>query len=358
MIKLTQKQDLFLKIILIIVLGFLVYSNCLNGKLVWDDHGLVKDNAYIKDWKYLPKIIKEDFGAGGGTRSNFDRPLQMILHAAGYSLWGLRVEGYHFTSILLHILAAIAFYFFINALFDNAGIAFFASLLFVAHPVNTEAVCYISGVSDPLSLLFMLLCLIFYIRSSYSKNIIPYVLALLSFVIALLSKENAVILPVLVLVYQFTFRKSLEIKKVIPFFVILITYLSLRLTVLSPFSGQSISPADLLQRVPGFFVALTEYLRLLLLPFGLHIEYGNKLFIIGDPRAIVGILIAFLLIIVAFLKKKKSDLVFFSIPGFFLTLLPVSNIYPINTAFMMEHWIYGAIPGIFSYLIGCIMPPF
>jgi protein O-mannosyl-transferase len=357
-IKLTQRQNLFLKIILIIILGFSVYSNCLKGKFVWDDYGLVKDNVYIKDWKYLPKIIKEDFGAGGGTKSNFYRPLQMIVHAADYSLWGLKVEGYHFTSILLHILAAIALYFFINALFDNTGISFLVSLLFVAHPINTEAVCYISGVGDPLSLLFMLLCLIFYIKSASAKNIVLYILALLSFVIALFSKENAVILPVLVLVYQFTFRKSLEAKRIIPFFAILITYLSLRLTILSPFSGQLISPVALLQRIPGFFAALAEYLRLLLLPFGLHIEYGNKLFNMGDPRAIMGMLIALLLIVFAFLKRKKNNLVFFSITWFFLTLFPVSNIYPINDAFMMEHWIYVPSLGFFLILSAALCRPF
>ncbi len=356
--KLTPRQSLFLKIILIIILGFTVYSNCLHGKFIWDDYGLVKNNTYIKDWKYLPKIIKEDFGSGFGTKSNFYRPLQIILHAADYSIWGLKVEGYHFTSILLHILAAIALYFFANALFNNAGISFFASLLFVVHPINTEAVCYISGVSDPLALLFMLLGLIFYIKSGHSKNIIFYVLALLSFVIALLSKENTVMLPVLILVYQFAFRKKLEFKRIIPFFAILIIYLSLRLTILSPFSEQLISPVDLLRRIPGFFVAVAEYLRLLFLPFDLHIEYGSRLFSIGDPRAVTGMLISFLLIIFAFLKKKKNSLVFFSIAWFFLTLLPVSNIYAIDEAFMMEHWIYVPSLGFFFILSAALCHPF
>lgn len=345
----NNRIKILLQIFLIIILGFVVYSNALNGKFVWDDYGLVKDNAYIKNWSNLPKVITGSFGAGGGSDSNFYRPIQTIVHMVGYSLWGLDVRGYHLTSILLHILAAVAFYFFINALFYDRSISLVASLLFIAHPINTEAVCYISGVSDPLSLLFMLLCLIFYIKSLYLNNIVLYILALLSFILALLSKENSIILLVLILLYYYAFRKSFEIKKIIPFFVILVSYFILRSTVLSPFVHPQITFANLLQRIPGFFAAITKYFRLLLLPFDLHIEYGNRLFKVTDPQVISGLLISLLLIIVAFSKRKNNALIFFSIAWFFITLLPVSNIYPINDSFMMEHWLY--VPSLGFFLI-------
>lgn len=352
-----KKINPYIHILVIAILGFIIYANSLKSSFIWDDYGLIKDNNYIKHWVNLPKIVIEDFGAGGGTRSNFYRPLQMILHMAGYSLWGLNVIGYHLTSVFLHILTAIALYFFVYAIVCNTSIAFLASLLFVTHPINTEAVCYISGVSDPLSLLFILLCFIFYIKSLNSKSIAPYLLALLIFAVALLSKENAVIVPILILLYHYSFRKNLEIKKVIPFFIILLSYVLLRLTILNPFIQIHVPITSLLQKLPGCFVALAEFSKLLLLPFNLHVEYGNKVFNISDPRVITGALLSLLLIIFAFLKRKQNPLVFFSIGWFFIAFLPVSNIYPINDSFMMEHWIYTPSIGFFIILSNLIYLP-
>lgn len=355
--RITPKIILCIHIAIIITLGLMVYVNSLNGKFVWDDNGLLKDNNYIKDWKYFPEIIKGDFGVGGGTKSSYYRPLQTILHMAGYSLWGLDVKGYHLTSILLHIFAAIALYFFIRLIFYDTNVSFLVSLLFLVHPINTEAVCYISGVSDPLSLLFILLCLIFYLKSLYSYSIIFHILALLSFSIALLSKENAVVVPALILLYHYTFKKKVKINKIIPFFAVVISYTVFRLAIVSPFAQLTISLADLLQRIPGFFAALTEYLRLLLLPLDLRFEYGNRLFNLGDPRVITGVSLAFVLIITAFFKKKNNPLFFFSVVWFFITLLPVSNMYPVNYSFMMEHWLYLPSLGFFLILSSTICSP-
>jgi hypothetical protein len=87
-------------VVLIIILGVLIYSNCADGGFIWDDQGLIKDNAYIKLWSNLPKIISADFGVGGGFQSNFYRPLQTIIQMTGYSLWGTKTTGYHLVSIL------------------------------------------------------------------------------------------------------------------------------------------------------------------------------------------------------------------------------------------------------------------
>lgn len=357
MIKLTLEKISFLQVILIIILGLSIYSNCSNGNFIWDDYGLVKDNDYIKNWSNLPKIITEDFGVGGGTKSNFYRPLQMVVHMVGYSLWGFKTIGYHLTSILAHILAAVILYFLLRNLFHRKTISFVVSLLFVAHPINTEAVCYISGLSDPLSLVFMLSCLIFYIKSLYSKNIALYILALLSFVFALFSKENAVVLPLLILLYHYAFGKNIEIKKLILFLGILMGYILLRLTILNPLDRSPLTIVGLLERIPVFFAAIADYLRLLLLPFDLHMEYGNKIFKVTDTKVMLGLIMSFSLIIFAFIKRKDNAVLFFAIAWFFITLLPVSNIYPISYSFMMEHYLYVPALGFFLVLSDLLCHP-
>jgi len=93
------------------------------------------------------------------------------------------------------------------------------------------------------------------------------------------------------------------------------------------------------ERLPGFFVAITEYIKLLLIPFNLHAEYGNKLFQAFDVRVLIGALILFLSLALSFRYRKRNVSISFGLLWFFIALVPVSNLYPVN-AFMAEHWLY------------------
>jgi protein O-mannosyl-transferase len=352
MIKLTGRNITFLQVVLMIILGTLIYSNCFNGGFIWDDHGLIKDNEYIKNWSNLPKVITADFGFGSGTKSNFYRPLQTIIHMAGYSLWGTRTTGYHLISIIAHILAAIIFYFLLRNIFYDQTVSFLASLLFLSSPINTEAVCYISGLSDPLGLIFMLTCLLLYIKSLSLKNTKLYILALLSFTLALLSKENTMVLPLLILLYHYAFEKKLQVQKFLPFFGILSGYILLRLAILSPLDYSTLAPFTLWERIPIVFAGIAEYLRLLMLPLNLHMEYANQAFRFADLKVVLGLILTCLLISFAFMRRKANPGFFFTVAWFFITFLPVSNIYPISYAFIMEHYLYVPALGFFIILAG------
>ncbi len=338
-----MKKSAIVQIILIIALGIIVYSNCLDGKFVWDDFGLVKDNSLIRSWRNIPEIFTEGMG---GDNSNFYRPLQIISYAADYSLWGLNSVGYHLTNTLLHILAALAVYWLINILFSSQALAFLTAALFVVNPLHTESVSYISTRSDPLSLLFISLTLIFYIKSLPGARPVASALSLASCLLALLSKENSIIIPLLILLYHYTFKIKLKPRLFFSISLIVLAYVILRLTLLKSFV--SISPV-LFRRVPGFFAALSEYMRLLLLPVNLHLEYGNRLFAIFHPRAILGLAIFVFLIAAAVRRRNRDQLLFFAIAWFFLALLPVTSIYAINYSFMMEHWLY--LPSVGFFLV-------
>jgi tetratricopeptide (TPR) repeat protein len=337
---------------IIIVVGLIVYINCIDGHFLWDDLGLIVNNAHISNLSNLANIFTEDVGAGvKGGMSNFYRPMQSFLYAVGYALWGLKVHGYHFISIALHILVSLAIYLFVYLLCLDRKISLITSLLFVSHPIHTEAVCYISGVADPLYFLFLLMCFVLYLTAKDTKT---YILSLICFIAALFSKENALILPALIILYHACFSKRIVIGKVLPFWLIAFVYLVLRFFWIVPFRHPFVSVTGLLQRVPGFFVAISEYVRLLFLPYGLHMDYGDKLFKLSDPRAITGIVLTCSLVSLAILSKKKRPLISFAALWFFLCLFMVSNIYQINLSFMMEHWLYGASLGFFmasSYFI-------
>lgn len=188
-----KKSTVILSAIVIIILGFAVYANSLNGQFVWDDIHLVKENKFVKDWSNLEKLFKTDIREGAGRRGNAYRPVQMITYMIDYSVWKLNERGYHLTNTILHILVALSIYWIINIIFRDNLVSLLTAALFVVHPVHTEAVSYISGRADPLSFLFMLLAFIFYIKNLNSRSLIAFICMLLSYVCAILSKESSFI---------------------------------------------------------------------------------------------------------------------------------------------------------------------
>jgi len=333
-------------IILIILLGFNVYANSLNGQFIWDDSAFIKNNTYIRDWSKIIPVFTQDSGRGASTVLNFYRPLQVFTYMIDYSIWGLNVFGYHLSNVILHILVALAVYWLIWGLFRHSGLAFFTSILFVTCPVHTEAVAYISGRGDLLAALFILLCLIFYIKNMHSLSVRAYILMLLSCILAFLSKESALIIPVFLLLYHYVFRQKIKWQIFMPVLIISSAYLLLRfITLRSFFFG----PEMVIRRIPGFFVAISHYFKILLLPINLHMEYGNNFFKITDPQAILGAIICFTLLIFAFRRKTGNQKVSLAIFWFFTALLPVTSIYPVHSFYMAEHWLY--LPSLGFFLI-------
>lgn len=344
---LLRKISLF-QIALIIILGLFIYANSLNGAFLWDDEFLVKDNICIKNFSKMPYIFTESIGMGAGREGPCYRPLQMFTYMFDYSVWQLNVFGYHLTNVLLHIFAALAIFWFINLLYSNKLLAFLTSILFVVHPVHTEAVAYISGRADSLALIFILVCLICYIKQGLQKKTATFILMVLSSLAAMLSKEHSLIIPILLLLYSHIFKKKILVREFLSIVIMAFIYIIVRGMVVKSTPLDTSHTSTLFQRIPGFFVSITEYSRLMLLPLNLHMEYGNRLFSFNNFESVAGIAILLFLSVYAFKKKSSDSLVSFSIYWFFIGLLPVSNLYPIN-AYMAEHWLY--LPSLGFFLI-------
>jgi protein O-mannosyl-transferase len=347
-----RKDATWVFIILIAAFGFFAYSNSLGGKFIWDDNDLVKNNAYIKDWSKAGRFFVEDIGAGGANRYTTYRPLPMMTYMADYSIWKLDARGYHATNIILHVLAALCLFWLLALFFGNPLLSFVASLFFVIHPIHSEAVSYISGRADPLVAIFMFLTFVFYLKQSRWPSRTFFSFMAVSYLAALLSKEYSLILPALILFYSFVFKKKAINKEFFALSAMAIVYAVLRLTVLkfvSPNADLLAAPTTLGQRLPGFFVAICNYARLLLAPLGLHMEYGGPLFGWTDAGTLAGIAIVIIAVVVSVKSKEKNKLAFFCIGWFFVAILPVSHLYPVN-AYMAEHWLYIPSVGFFVLL--------
>lgn len=333
-------MKVFLSVLLIIAAGSAVYANSVGGKFLWDDELLVSGNPAIKSWSNAPDILKGRQTGARGTVIFMYRPVQFLSYMADHSLWGLDARGYHVTGIMIHILVALSIYRFAYIISKNLLTAFLAGLLFAVNPLNTEAVSYISGRADPLSALFIFLGVILYVRSEEAGKKGYYYLMLLCWVSAVLSRESSLIFPLLLLAYHVSFGKKADWRYLSPLFIGVLLY-----AVIIP-NGRNIymgCPTSIAERLPGFFASITSYMRLLLAPAGLHMEYGNRLFAWSDPAVIFGIAVSVSLTAFALARRGASggrDGIFcFSVLWFFAALLPYSNILPMN-AYMAEHWLY------------------
>lgn len=351
----AQKNDRYpgalgavMPLLLIAVLGFIVYANSLGGDFVWDDNHLIRDNVYIKKWAFLAEIFTRHIGTGANIEYFSYRPLQMLSYMADYFIWGINPLGYHLTNVTLHIFAAFGVYWMVRTFFGRGLLPFFTAALFVAHPVHTAAVAYASGRADPLALIFMLSGLIFYSKSLDKGKIVMYCAALLCFVLALLSRESSIIFPVLLILYHYCSGKRVRASRFLPAIGLAIVYVTVRLTLLSELLTHVVSASTVRERLPGAFAAITGYIRLMVFPVGLHMDYGNALFSFTDQKAVAGILITAVFLGIAFRKRKTDRILFFSVVWFFAALLPVANIYPVN-AYMAEHWLY--VPSIGFFII-------
>lgn len=348
-IKITQ----ILSIIFIIILGALVYSNSLSVQFVWDDYSLIENNPYIRSIHSLPDILTKTMGTGAGKQGVYYRPLQTISFMIDYHLGGLSIEVCHITNNLLHILVALCVYWLAYLVSANKFLSFLTSILFISHPVHVESVTYLSGRSGILTALFMLLCFIFYIKYTNAKGKISFVFMVFSYIFALLSKENALILPALLLLYHYAFGKKIKAPAFTAILSIASAYIALRVLILKSAFLNTSAIGSVLERIPGFFAAILTYIRLLLFPFGLHINYGSKLFHFSDIQVIGGIFILCFLCILVFKQRKNNQLLFFSMSWFLIALLPVSNLYPLPF-YMAEHFLYFPSLGFFLIIAGGI----
>ncbi|MBI5874383.1 MAG: hypothetical protein HZB81_00780 [Deltaproteobacteria bacterium] len=153
--------------LIFILLGFLIYSNVLYGPFIFDDGLFIRDNYQIRNLS-----IFTDFS---GTRY-----IGFLTFALNYYFGGLNTFGYHLVNIIIHIINAILVYFLVWFTLDRIKpknplliaysdyLPFVVSLIFLVHPIQTQAVSYITQRFESLVTLFFLLSLVLYIKARLS----------------------------------------------------------------------------------------------------------------------------------------------------------------------------------------------
>ncbi|MDO8495759.1 MAG: tetratricopeptide repeat protein [bacterium] len=348
------------------VIGFFVYSFNLHNGLFWDDHDWIKNNVYVHSfsWDNVKFWMTNNTLAGVGIDSNYYRPFLFFTFTLNYVISGMEPLGYHLLSNVLHLFNGVLVFSILHLVFRRKLLAFLAALFFIVHPLQTEAVSYISGRGDVLVTMFMLLSLLlFYISESKKETWLGYkkILSLIFLVLGLLSRETGIIFPVLALALYVSaistqkFLASIRrgIIKTWPYFAVVIVYGILRLTVLNFlntldfYTEPNVYSENLHIRIFTFGPILWEYLKLLVVPIGLHMERSVTVYtsLLQWPVWPVALAVASILYFVFRLHKKEnskheaSRVWTLGLLWFFIALGPVSGITPIN-ALMYEHWLY------------------
>ncbi len=337
------------------VITFITYANTLPNGLFFDDEDFIYKNVYVQNFS-VSKYFTQNLIAGASKISNYYRPLLLITYGVEYKLFGDAGFIYHFDNLLLHAAAGILLFFLLKKLTKNIFISFLTSTLFLIHPVQTEAVSYASGRSDPLAFVFILLTMLFYLKGTTKS----YVLSLIFFICAFLSRETAIITPALLLLIEFFQTRSIaktlsRIRLLLPIISIAIFYFILRLTVLNFqntlnfYQGQTAYSTHLYYRLLTFLSLLPTYMGFLFFPKTLNLEReATVITTFANPLVIISLFTVIVFFIFSLKLQKKHPLFLFSFLWFFVTIAPTSGIIPIN-GILYEHFLY--LPSIAIFLI-------
>lgn len=268
--------------------------------------------------------------------NNYFRPLYVLSLFIDRVIWEANPFGYHLTNLLLHTGNVLLVYYLSLQIFQNRFIALAAGFLFLLHPIHSMSIFWISGRTDMLCALFFSSAFILFIRYYHSGNRRYYLFSLGAFLLALLSKEMAFSLPLLVIGYVFIFdaspfkarlRKTFRISS--GYIFILLAIIIFRLVflpdaVISSKDHANLLPLQLLKNV-------SVYLGLLIIPGG-HIEIAD--FLKANPiifflLSVAGI--AALTVLLVWVRKSKPLL--FLIIFVLVTLIPVLRL-------MMRWYLY------------------
>jgi len=184
----------------------------LQHSFVYDDESTIIHNYFIRQWSNLPNLFTTKYFILSAELTY--RPVVTLSYFLDYTFWHVNPSGYHLTNILLHAVNSMLFFLFTSRVLEKRTTAFISALLFSLYPVFSEAVNAVGFREDLLAFLFFMLAFIFYLKNdtkiltkpSQPGYILYYALSLLCYLLSLFSKEMAITLPLLIILYELIFR--------------------------------------------------------------------------------------------------------------------------------------------------------
>lgn len=400
------------QVALIVLVGVLAYSNTFHVPFLLDDETSITDNPVIR---HLGRFLAGE-GYSYGGNYNPRRFVGYLTLALNYSYGGLSVVGYHVVNLAIHLVSALLVYALVRLTlatpFFKQGLGtrdsglgepgpvsslapspqslapifplapLLAALLFVAHPVQTQAVTYMVQRLASLCTMFYLGSLVCYVQARLLHDeqkravAIPfYALSLATALLAMWTKEIAATLPLLIGVFEFSFftrNRRRKLMVILPVLALLAVIVPLGLMHAGKPLGEVLSDMSALTRetttisrgqyLVTQFAVIVTYLRLLILPVGQNLDYDYPIYrSLWQARPLFSLLVLTALAALAgwcYLKSSRLKqtgegegallrLTGFGILWFFITLTVESSVIPIRDV-IFEHRLY--LPSVGAFL--------
>ena len=356
-----------LAVIVLYVLGFAIYLNSFSVPFVFDDHPNIRDNPSIR----LTALDIEGLHTAGFESHTDRRPVANISFALNYLVGGYDVKGYHLVNILIHIANGVLVYFLAlillrrnRTLIDPQSMsdrrvhlaAFFAAAIFIAHPVQVQAVTYIVQRMASMATMFYLMSLLFYLlgrqREDRSGRGAYWLAALASWLLALGSKEIAATVPVAVILIEYFFFRDEEkawpgirpgylVFALVATVGVVLFYLGTEpaVTIAGQYVGRDFTPGE---RLLTELRVLVFYLSLMAFPYPgrLSLDHGFAIShsLIDPITTLVAAAVLVGLLFAALRFTRRQPILSFCIMWFLVTLCVESSFLGLELAF--EHRLY------------------
>ncbi len=342
---------------ILIFIGFLVYFNSLFGGFVWDDVAQIASSPFAHSLSSISTIFTI------GQADVFYRPLFLSYLTLVNTLFHGNIFFFHIFQVMMHIANAILVFWVLKRFFKEI-IAFVISLIFLTHPMNVEAVSYMSAVSDVLVFLFGIIALSILIKT---QVIYHFITAGFLILLALLTKESGILWLFIALVYLFLFKK---IKQWGTLFFISISigiYVFMRVSVahiaitLSNVNNASIAQLSFLERLISMPKIIFFYIHTFVFPVKLAISQHWVVKSLTIPDFFLPLFFDVLFMALLFAgglyihryHKKELGKYFFFFIWFILGLALYLQVIPLDMT-VAERWFYIPMVGMLG-MVGVIL---
>lgn len=357
-------------ILIIIVVGSLVFYNSLSNQFVLDDYSQIVDNSLVHSIKNIPSMfLGSSFGDGSQSNGLYYKPIMTSFFGLLYGLFEANPLPFHLFQVVVHISNSILLFCFFK-LFYKRNISLVLALIFIVHPINSEAVFYISNLQDVFYIFFGLVALL--VVRNEKLTIKSYILTGVFLLASLLSKETGVLFVLLVPIFRLFHlnRKLTLVKKEISKIIVVVAlviggYVLLRILVagLPPSADESfpIVRLSFLGRMSNVPAILYYYFSRVFFPKDIavgqqwvinSIDFSN----FYKPLLIVSM---FFVGIVAFgirifiSNKKYFKLILFFVFWFSIGVVMLVQIFPLDGT-VADRWFLFPIVGLLG-LVGVIV---
>lgn len=348
---LSEQKTLWISLLFLASVTLAVYSASFFNGFVVDDEIIIVNNPQtlnlrnIPDVLFAPDLIKPYY-----------RPLNRATYLFDYKMAGMNPAWYHGVNIIIHLGNVILVYLVCRRLIPDWRGALAAALLFCVHPVNSEAVNFISARNTLLALFFSLASLLTFLNARSKGKCFPLSSAFLFFC-GLLSKETAFMLIAVIFLAACVPPLDREtrlpwkdrIRVISPYILASVIYFAMRAYSLHGILGTGVPAEGLFSRLAGNYHVIPQYLALLLYPTDLTLFHKVPTGGLFNPPWYLPAMLAFLGVI-WLVARSRSRAALFGLAWLVINYAPISNIVPIPSDQITERYLYMPAVGFFIWM--------